>query len=107
MIGGGYGYFSCEGIWQLFYQQMIFTGLPKILLNSIPMLYNGVPNDGYILKLLYKSQKAKQDYFIYLDLFNAYYYDEAIEVEKYSYDRVIGGRDDSLIFYNEINRIVA
>ena len=106
LTGGAYGYFSSEGLWQLFYQQMIFTGLSKVLLNSIPILYNGVPNDGYILRLLHKSQKAKEDYFIYLDLFNAYYYDETIVAEDYSYDREIEGDNDSLIFYNETNRIL-
>lgn len=94
------------GIWRLFLLQMIFAGFPKITSNGVPLLSNGLPNDAFILRLLYASNYARKDYNIYLKLFSDYYYNRKINLSEYQYQRYLEGKYDSLLYYNEIQKIL-
>lgn len=98
-------YIHSSGIIRLFFLQFIFAGIPKIVLNSVPSMFNGLPNDAFIIRLLYFSELAKRDYNIYLILFADLYYNREMKNYAYHYQRKLEGKYDSLIYYNEIQQI--
>ena len=81
--------------------QFVFSGIVKIAVNLIPS-HSNIANDGYILKILYCSPAARNDYFNYLSLFSKIYLKIPFDITQYMYKRKMKSDGDSLMFYNAL-----
>lgn len=86
---------------------LVCVGMQKIILNSIPNMVNGVPNDAYVISLLSRNEDIRMDYCMYLKLYASYYREEKIEVQDYQYDRPLDAAENELLYYREIQSILA
>ena len=90
----------------LFFIQLLFIGIIKIIANSIPCINHDIPNDGYILKLLRNNTAVQKDYFLYLSLYTSIFWNEYICPSKYSYTREPVKSNDELLYYNGIQDLL-
>lgn len=81
-------------------------GAYKILVNLIPHKTNGVPNDGYIVKMLDAHIAMRKDYALYLRIYADTFLNKAISPSDYQYERNESLSDDELLYYNEIQEIL-
>lgn len=63
--------------------ELFFGGLWKVIRNGIPYLCNGIPNDGYTVRLLRRNPQAQAEYRMYLQLFAARFWKEEIDLTPY------------------------
>lgn len=90
----------------LFFLEFTFAGALKIITNIVPCCSNGVPNDGYIVKLLRRSKAIQNDYCRYLHLYAALFLQEEIEISHYCYQRAETDRKEELLYYNGIQALL-
>ena len=86
--------------------ELVFVGAYKILVNLIPHKTNGVPNDGYIVKMLDAHIAMRKDYALYLRIYADTFLNKAITPSDYQYERNESLSDDELLYYNEIQEIL-
>lgn len=86
--------------------ELVFVGAYKILVNLIPHKTNGVPNDGYIVKMLDAHIAMRKDYALYLRIYADTFLNKAISPSDYQYERNESLSDDELLYYNEIQEIL-
>lgn len=86
--------------------ELLFVGFQKSLVNLIPHKTNGVPNDGYIVKLLNGNKETQKDYALYLKLYAELFKNKTILKNEYQYDRTEKSQEDELLYYNEIKDIL-
>ena len=70
--------------------ELVFVGAYKILVNLIPHKTNGVPNDGYIVKMLDAHIAMRKDYALYLRIYADTFLNKAISPSDYQYERKAG-----------------
>lgn len=92
-------------ICSIFCMQLIFAGIIKIFVNVFPDNNKGL-TDGYILKTLFRNRQAQFDYYKYLKLFSHYYLNEKFQLRDYMYSREMRHKNDNLIFYLEIKKML-
>ena len=92
-------------ICSMFFLQVIFAGVVKIFVNVFPNNNQGL-TDGYILKTLFRNRQTQFDYYKYLKLFSHYYLNEKFRLRDYMYSREMNYKNDDLIFYLEIKKIL-
>ena len=90
---------------QLLFVSLLWTGVQKILINSLPDISGGYPNDGYVLWLLAKYPEARKDHALYLQLYEKLYREEPIEKAAYTYERN-GAEPEALLYYREMQDIL-
>ena len=91
----------------LFSVQLLFLGLIKIWVNQVPRMEGGIPNDGCTVMLLRRDAAIRRDYAAYLSLYAAIIREEPISPEEYSYPRTPGEDPEGLLYYHEIQRLLA
>ena len=74
--------------------ELVFVGAYKILVNLIPHKTNGVPNDGYIVKMLDAHIAMRKDYALYLRIYADTFLNKAISPSDYQYERNESLSDD-------------
>ncbi|MCC8130380.1 MAG: hypothetical protein LIO72_01315 [Ruminococcus sp.] len=89
----------------LLFIELLLIGIQKSLVNLIPHKSNSVPNDGYIVGLLNHNEVIQGDYAVYLTLYAKLLSGEEINIEEYTYERIMAG-DDEMLYYNEIQNIL-
>lgn len=90
----------------LFFVQLSFIGLIKIITNLLPNINHGVPNDGYILRLLKNNAAVQKDYLHYLSLYAALFWNESICPNEYLYEREPTKNAAELLYYNGIQNLL-
>lgn len=63
--------------------ELFFDGLWKVIRNGIPYLHNGIPNDAYTIKLLWRNPRAQEEYRMYLQLFAARFWEQQVDLTPY------------------------
>ncbi len=91
----------------LFFIELLFAGLLKIVSNCLPCLNKGIPNDGFIVKLLNRNTEVQKDYVIYLTLYAALFWGEDILVSDYEYQRTTAVNEDELLYYRGIQELLS
>lgn len=86
--------------------ELIFVGVYKTLVNLIPHKTKGVPNDGYIVKMLNAHFAMRKDYALYLRLYADTFLNKEISEYDYKYERDEALIEDELLYYNEIQEIL-
>lgn len=86
--------------------ELLFVGFHKIVVNLIPHKSNGVPNDGYIIKMLNKHNAMQKDYALYLKLYADIFMKKTISGNEYQYEHEKVSNEDELLYYNEIQEIL-
>ena len=89
----------------LVFLEFLLSGIFKIVSNSVPNMVNGIPTDGYIIKLLKGRPLIQGDYQKYLSLYAKIYWEEDISVDDYVYARKEENTDD-LLYYEGINDLL-
>ena len=89
----------------LVFIEFVFSGVFKIIANSVPNIVNGAPTDGYILKLLKNKPLVQSDYLQYLSLYAKIYWEEDICVDDYVYARHEENKDN-LLYYEGIKDLI-
>lgn len=103
----GVKYCLCSaGYFRLLFLELVIIGIYAVFSNSMPSINNGIPNDSYTLRLLSTNKSARDDYVNYLRLYANYYCIKKFDVSEYFYDRKILGKNDNLIYYEEIKKIL-
>lgn len=90
---------------KLVFIEFVFSGIFKIIANSVPNIVNGAPTDGYILKLLKNKPLVQCDYLKYLSLYAKTYWEEDISVDDYVYTRHEENKDN-LLYYEGIKDLI-
>lgn len=90
----------------LIYIEVVFSGFFKVIANLIPNIRNGVPTDGYVLKLLKNNSAVQRDYVKYLSLYSALFWEEEICKEDYIYNREAANNASELLYYNAIRDLL-
>lgn len=90
----------------LFFWQLLFLGLIKIWMNLFPRLNRGIPNDGYVVRLLKRGSAVQKDYAVYLSLYASMVWQEPIYPEKYLYARAPAKGENDLLYYHEIQSLL-
>lgn len=90
----------------LFFVQLLFIGIIKIIINLFPNINHDVPNDGYILRLLKNNAAVQKDYLHYLSLYAALFRNENICPNEYLYVREPTKNDAELLYYNGIRNLL-
>lgn len=90
----------------LFFVQLLFIGIIKIITNLFPNINHDVPNDGYILRLLKNNAAVQKDYLHYLSLYAALFRNENICPNEYLYVREPTKNDAELLYYNGIQNLL-
>ena len=90
----------------LFFIQLLFIGLIKIITNLFPHIDHSIPNDGYVVKLLNRDPKIQEDYIAYLSLYAALFWNESVCRDEYSYSRESTKNDEDLFYYNGIQELL-
>ena len=91
---------------RLLFIELIFVGIQKILLNTIPHNTGSVPNAGYIVRLLKGNTAVQKDYAMYLRLYGKLFSAEDIKVQDFMYEREEPGNEEEMLYYNEIMDIL-
>ena len=91
----------------LLFINLTCVGVQKILLNGIPIIVKGTPSDAYVVKLLSNNKDVQKDYCMYLKLFASYYREDSIDCECYKYYRPIDVAEKELLYYREIQSLLA
>lgn len=86
--------------------ELLFVGFHKIVVNLIPHKTNGVPNDGYIIKMLNRYNAMQKDYALYLKLYADTFMNKTILGNEYQYEHEKVSNEDELLYYNEIREIL-
>lgn len=105
LAAGGLLLFDAH-ITNLLFINLICVGTQKILMNCIPHIVNGVPNDAYVVKLLSHNEYTQKDYCMYLKLFASNYREESIDSKNYLYYRPLDVAEKELLYYREIQSIL-
>lgn len=79
----------------------------EIVSNCLPCLNKGIPNDGFIVKLLNRNTEVQKDYVIYLTLYAALFWGEDILVSDYEYQRTTAVNEDELLYYRGIQELLS
>lgn len=90
----------------LFFVQLLFIGILKIIINLFPYMDHSVPNDGYIVELLKRDSTIQKDYVVYLSLYAALFWNENVCRDEYSYSRKPAKNDEDLLYYNGIQKLL-
>lgn len=85
---------------------LVCVGLMKIVVNCIPSIAGGVPNDAYVVRLLSGNEWVQKDYCVYLKLYGALLRDEEIDAAQYRYNRPLNVSENELLYYREIQSIL-
>ena len=85
--------------------EIVFSGLLKVVINLIPSIRNGIPTDGYVLKLLNNNTFVQIDYVKYLSLYSMLFWNEKFCVEDYKYEREVNDASE-MLFYNGIQDLL-
>ena len=97
----------CNSFWaSLLFVEMLCVGVQKVLVNAIPHKTNSIPNDAYVVKLLTRNVAVQKDYAMYLKLYGKLFFDEAISVQEFMYEREVSTDKDEMLYYNEIQDIL-
>ena len=88
----------------LVFIEIFFAGCFGVLSNALPRLNGGVPNDGYVLKLLKNNPEVQNDYAKYLALYSAMFLGEEIDASKFEYEREAD--EAELIYYHGIQDLL-
>ena len=87
----------------LFFTQLLFIGIIKIITNLFPTINHDIPNDGYVLRLL--SHNAAVHLF-YLSLYASLFWNESICSSEYLYVREPTKNEAELLYYNGIKDLL-
>lgn len=91
----------------LLFVEVVLVGLKKISINLIPGNTGSGPNDGYIVMLLKRGNAVQKDYAMYLRLYSDLYLRRTVSLEEYTYEREISKQTDEMLYYNEIQCLLA
>lgn len=90
----------------LFFIELLFSGILKIVSNCLPHLNNGLPNDGFIVKLLNHNKEVQKDYITYLTLYAALFWEEDIPVSNFEYQRTTTTNEYEMLYYRGIQELL-
>lgn len=90
----------------LVFIEIFFAGCFGVLSNALPRLYGGVPNDGYVLKMLKNNPAVQNDYVKYLQLYSAMFLGEEIDTASFEYEREAVADETELIYYHGIHDLL-
>ncbi len=90
----------------LFFVQLLFIGILKIIINLFPHMDHSVPNDGYVVELLKRDSTIQKDYVVYLSLYAALFWNEDVCRDDYFYSREPTKNDEDLLYYNGIQKLL-
>ncbi len=90
----------------LFFIELIFAGLLKVVANLFPCLVKSIPNDGYVVKLLRHNSAVQKDYATYLSLYAALFWGDDILSNDYTYQRNDTLNHNELLYYNGIQELL-
>lgn len=90
----------------LFFVELVFAGILKVVVNLFPCLIQSIPNDGYVVKLLNHNSAVQKDYSTYLSLYAALFWGEDILSSDYAYQRNITLNRGELIYYNGVQELL-
>lgn len=92
------------GTWKgLFFLQLLWAGLPRVYWNGMPDLREGVPTDGYILRLLAREPAARRDYAAYLQVYALCCQGISFDARAYGYIRDPEG---NRLFYDALQELL-
>lgn len=94
-------------ITNLLFINLVCSGVQKIIVNSVPSFVNGAPSDAYVVKLLSCNKAVQKDYCKYLKLYASYYREDTIDCRDYEYFRPLDVPEKELLYYREIQSILA
>ncbi len=99
--------FLCDAAWcRLLLINFLFASVLKIVGNLLPSLQNGVPNDGYIVRLLKHHPVVRRDYAVYLSLFAALFWEETVRPEDYDYLKDEIRQENERLYYDGIRELL-
>lgn len=87
----------------LFFLQLLCAGMPRVYWNGIPYLRDGVPTDGYILRLLDREPAVRRDYAAYLQVYAFVCQGSSFDVQAYRYPRDSEG---NRFFYDALQELL-
>lgn len=90
----------------LFFVQLLFIGIIKIITNLFPTINHDIPNDGYVLRLLSHNAAVQKDYLFYLSLYASLFWNESICPSEYLYAREPTKNEAELLYYNGIQNLL-
>lgn len=90
----------------LFFIQLLFIGIIKIIINLFPTINHDIPNDGYVLRLLSHNAAVQKDYLFYLSLYASLFRNESICPSEYLYVRELPKNEAELLYYNGIRNLL-
>lgn len=90
----------------LFFIQLLFIGIIKIIINLFPTINHDIPNDGYVLRLLSHNAAVQKDYLFYLSLYASLFKNESISPSEYLYVRELPKNEAELLYYNGIQNLL-
>lgn len=92
------------GTWKgLFFLQLLWAGLPRVYWNGMPKLREGVPTDGYILRLLAREPAARRDYAAYLQVYALCCQGIPFDARAYGY---VGDPEGNRLFYDALQELL-
>lgn len=108
MIAGALGLAGCflcgrGTLGSLFFLQLLWVGTMQACLNGIPDLRDGVPTDGYILRLLGREPTARKDYAAYLQVYAFSCLGVPFDPQAYDYPPCPEG---SRLFYDALRELL-
>lgn len=87
--------------------QILLIGIIKIATNILPHINKSIPNDGYVLRLLYRNPTSQQDYHAYLLLYASVFWNEKINPSQYIYQKDSSNENDEAFFYNATQELLS
>ena len=90
----------------IFGAQILLIGIIKIVTNLVPNIKHGIPNDGYVLKLLKHNAAVQKDYLFYLSLYASLFWNENVCPNEYLYVREPAKNEEELLYYNGIQNLL-
>lgn len=87
----------------LFCLQLLCAGIPRVYWNGVPDLREGVPTDGYILRLLAREPGARRDYAAYLQVYAFGYQGISFDGQAYRYPR---NPEGNWLFYDALQELL-
>lgn len=89
--------------WSLFCLQLACVGLLRVYWNGAADLRDGVPTDGYILRLLAREPQARRDYAAYLQVYALERQGISFDAQAYGYPRAEEG---DRLFYDALQELL-
>lgn len=89
--------------WSLFCLQLACVGLLRVYGNGAAHLRDGVPTDGYILRLLAREPQAHRDYAAYLQVYALVRMGISFDAQAYRYPRDSEG---DRLFYDALQELL-